>query len=129
MIPAPSERMGMAHILKRSDFPGDGETTWLIGGDTVFIDEGENEPVLPSLRVSVELDRTDEARPRAVSTRLSSARETLPKLVKGGIAPTAGTVPAARVREIAEVMDAAFPKILRAEETGDPVSDLNEALC
>jgi len=96
-----------------------------------LIDEGENEPTpaLPSLRVSVEPDRIDEARPRAVSTRLSLVGETLPKLAECDIAPKADTVPAVRVREIAEVMDAAFPKILRAEETGDPVSDLNEALC
>ena len=57
--------------------------------------------------------------------------KTFPKLAEGDsdIAPKADTVLAVRVREMAEVMDAAFPKMLRAEETGDPVSDLNEALC
>jgi hypothetical protein len=44
------------------------------------------------------------------------------------MAPTAGTMAGARVHEMAEVMDAAFPKILRAEDTGEPVSDLYVAL-
>jgi len=42
------------------------------------------------------------------------------------IAPNIGPVPAAVFREI-DAMDGAFPKILRAEETGDTVSDLYEA--
>jgi hypothetical protein len=93
-----------------------------------LIDEGETEPISSSLRVSVEPDRMDEARPRAISTRLSLAGETFRKLTEGDMVPTAGTMAGARVHEIAEVMDAAFPKILRAEDTGEPVSDLYVAL-
>lgn len=43
------------------------------------------------------------------------------------IAPNIGAVTAAGFREIEE-MDGAFPNMLRAEETGDTVSDLYEAL-
>jgi len=42
------------------------------------------------------------------------------------MAPNIGLVTAAGFREI-DAMDGAFPKILRAEETGDTVSDLYEA--
>lgn len=51
------------------------------------------------------------------------------KLAEGDTALKAGTGAATRVHEIAEVMGTAFSKMLRAEETGDPVSDLYEALC
>lgn len=41
--------------------------------------------------------------------------------------PEVGSVAVACAQEV-EMMDGAFPKILLAEETGDPVSDLYEAL-
>jgi len=92
-----------------------------------LIDEGEIEPALPSLRVSVDTDRRDAARLRTVSTMLALVGETFPKLGEIDMTSKAGAVAAAHVREI-EVMDGALPKILCAEETGDPVSDLYEAL-
>ena len=74
----------------------------------------------------VESDRRDEARLRTVSTRLALG-EPFSKLNEVDVAPNIGAVTAVGLREI-EAMDGAFPKILRAEETGDTVSDLYEAL-
>jgi hypothetical protein len=62
-----------------------------------------------------------------VSTRLALVGEPFSKLNEADVAPNIGAVTAAVFREI-EAMDDAFPKILRAEDTGDPVSDLYEAL-
>lgn len=92
-----------------------------------MIDEGEIEPEILSLRVSLDTARRDEARLRIVSTMLALVGETFPKLGGGDMTSEAGAVTAAHVREI-EVMDGALPKILCAEETGDTVSDLYEAL-
>lgn len=65
-------------------------------------------------------DRTDEARLRAVPTTLSLA-EGITEDVR--MTPGYGTVAATCSPEI-EATDSALPKILCAEETGDPVSDL-----
>ena len=77
--------------------------------------------------MSVEPDRGDEPRLRTVFTRLALAREPFSKLNEVDVAPNIGAVMAAGFHEI-EAMDGAFPKILRAEETGDAVPDLYEAL-
>ena len=79
------------------------------------------------LLVSVEPDRGDEARLRTVSMRLALVGEPFPKPNEVDIAPNIGAVTAPGVRE-REEMDGAFPNMLRAEETGDTVSDLYEAL-
>jgi hypothetical protein len=92
-----------------------------------LIDEGETGPGLPLVRVSVELDRKGEAWRRAVWTGLSSTGETFPKPFVVGTTSDVGGETAACDHE-AEVMDGALPKILRAEETGDAVSDLYGAL-
>jgi len=91
-----------------------------------LIDEGETEPGLPLVRVSVEVDRKGEARRRAVRTGLSLVGETFPRLIAVGMASNVDRVAAACDRD-AEMIDGALPKILCAEETGDPVSDLYEA--
>lgn len=75
----------------------------------------------------VERDRRDEARLRTVSARLGLVVEPFSKLNEVDNASNIGAVTAAGFREI-EAMDGAFPKILSAEETGDTVSDLYEAL-
>jgi hypothetical protein len=69
----------------------------------------------------------DEARLRTVSTRLALVGEPFSKLNEVDMGPNIGPVIAAGFREI-DAMDGAFPNILRAEETGDTVSDLYEAL-
>jgi hypothetical protein len=92
-----------------------------------LIDEGETEPGLTLVRVSVELDRKGEARRRAVRIGLSLAGEAFPKPIAVGMTLNIDGVAAACGREV-EVMDGALPKILRAEETGEPVSDLYDAL-
>jgi hypothetical protein len=92
-------------------------------------DAGEIEPASWSipLLVSVEPDRGDEPRLRTVFTRLALVGEPFSKLNEVDIAPNVGAVTAAEFHEI-EATDGAFPKILRAEETGDAVPDLYEAL-
>jgi hypothetical protein len=92
-----------------------------------LIDEGETEPGLTLVRVSVELDRKGEKWPRAVRIGLSLAGETFLKPMAVGMTSNVGGVAAVCGREV-EVMDGALPKILCAEETGDPVSDLYGAL-
>jgi hypothetical protein len=78
--------------------------------------------------VFVEPDRRDEARLRTVSTRLALVGEPFSKLNEVvDMAPNIGPVTAAGFREM-DAVDGAFPKILRAEETGDTVSDLYDAL-
>jgi hypothetical protein len=93
-----------------------------------LIDVGETEPDFPSLRVSVEPERRDKERLRGVSTGLALDGETFPRSDEVDMIPKAGTLAEASIRE-AEETEGAFPKILRAEETGDLVSDLYEALC
>jgi hypothetical protein len=91
-----------------------------------LIDEGETEQGV-LLVVSVVLDRKGEARPRAVRSGLSLAGETFPKPLAVGITSKVEVDVLASGREM-EVMDDALPKILCAEETGDAVSDLYDAL-
>jgi len=91
-----------------------------------LIDEGEIEPVMSPVRLSVEIDRRDEARLRAFSTRLSFIGETFPRLAEASSPPKVSDAGAACAGEV-EAMDGALSKILRAEEAGDPVSDLYEA--
>ena len=55
------------------------------------------------------------------------AGEPFSKLNEVDIVPNVGAVTAAEFHEI-EATDGAFPKILRADETGDTVPDLYEAL-
>jgi hypothetical protein len=64
----------------------------------------------------VVLDRKGEVRPRAVWTGLPLAGEIFTKSFAVGITSKA------------DVIDNALPKILCAEETGDGVSDLYDAL-
>jgi hypothetical protein len=92
-----------------------------------LIDEGETERGVPLVQVSGVFDRKGEARPRAVRTELSLAGETFPKLFAIGITSKVDVDVLASGRE-ADVMDDALPKILCAEETGDAVSDLYDAL-
>lgn len=92
-----------------------------------MIDEGETGPALPLVRVSVELDRKGEAWRRAVWSQLSSIGGTFSKAVVVGITSNVGGEAAACDRA-ADVVDGALPNILRAEETGDAVSDLYGAL-
>ena len=80
------------------------------------------------VQVLVGLDRKGEVRPRAVRTKLSLAGETFPKPFAVGITSKVDVDVLARGREV-DVMDDALPKILCAEETGDAVSDLYDALC
>ena len=93
-----------------------------------MIDEGETERGVPLAQESVVLDRKDEERPRAVRTGLSLAGEKFPKLFAVGITLKVDVDMLASGREM-DVMDDALPKILCAEETGDAVSDLYDALC
>jgi hypothetical protein len=88
-----------------------------------LIDEGEIEPVLSP----VEIDRRDEARLRTISTRLSFIGETFPRPAEASGPPKVSGAGAACAGEV-EATDGALSKILRAEEAGDPVSDLYEAL-
>jgi hypothetical protein len=90
-----------------------------------LIDEGETERGVPLVQVSVALDRKGEARPRAVRIGLSLAGETFPKPF--GTTSKVDVDVLASGREV-DVMDDALPKILCAEETGDAVSDLYDAL-
>lgn len=92
-----------------------------------MIDAGETGSGLPLVRVSVELDRKGEAWRRAIWSRLSSIGGTFPKTIAVGITSNVGGVAAACDRA-ADVVDGALPNILRAEETGDAVSDLYGAL-
>jgi hypothetical protein len=78
---------------------------------------------VPLVQVSVGLDRKGEAWPIAVRSGLSSAGETFPKPFVVGITSKVDVDVLASGREV-DVMDDALPKILCAEETGDPVSDL-----
>jgi hypothetical protein len=92
-----------------------------------LIDEGETEPGLTLVRVSVELDRKGEKWSWAVWIGLFLAGETFSRPMAVGMTSNVDGVEAACGREV-EVMDGALPKILCAEETGDPVSDLYDAL-
>jgi hypothetical protein len=88
-----------------------------------LIDEGEIEPVLSP----VEIDRRDEARVREMSTKPSFIGEIFPRPAEASGPPTVSSAGAACAGEVDET-DGALSKILRAEEAGDPVSDLYEAL-
>jgi len=87
-----------------------------------LIDEGEIEPVLSP----VEIDRRDEARLRAISTKLSFVGETSPRPAEASSPLKVSGAGEACAGEV-EATDGALSKILRAEEAGDPVSDLYEA--
>jgi len=115
-------------ILKRSRRPGEGNTTWPGGGgDTVLTEARETVRGLcpgPPLRKSEEMDCRDEPRPRALPVRLPFVEETSPKpagCVR--VMSECGIVDVVCSRGI-EVIDAALPKILCAEDTGEIVSDL-----
>jgi hypothetical protein len=110
-----------AHILKRPFWPTDGNTACPGVGDTVLADEdGETAQGLrpgPGIRGTVLKDRIDEARLRTVPTTLSLVEEITEEV---RMVSEDGTVASTSFPSIEVV----FPKILRAEETGDPVSDL-----
>lgn len=91
-----------------------------------MIDVGETERGVPLVQVSVVLDRKGEARPRAVWIGLSLAGKTFPKLFAPGIISNVDVDVLPSGRE--DVMGDALPKILCAEETGDAVWDLYDAL-
>ena len=93
-----------------------------------MIEEGETERGVPLVQISVVLDQKGEARPRAVRTGLPLAGETFPKPFTVGITSKVDTDVLAGGHGV-EVLDGALPKILCAEETGDAVSDLYDALC
>ena len=104
-----------------------GNTTWLGGGETVLAEARENVRGLcpgPPLRSSEEMDCRDKPRPQALPVRLPFVEETSPKLgACVRVMSECGTV--AVVCSLGmEVIDAALPKILCAEDTGEIVSDL-----
>jgi len=75
---------------------------------------------LTPVRVLVGVDRTDDARLRVVSTLSSLVEEIPPRPTEVGPTPKAGNA--------AGDVEVMVPKILRAEETGDSVSDLCAAI-
>ena len=93
-----------------------------------MIDEGETERGASLVQVSVALNRKGEGRPGAVRAGLSLAEETFQKPFAVGITSEVDADVVASGREVDDVMDGALPKILCAEETGDAVSDLYDAL-
>ena len=79
---------------------------------------------------STVLDRKGEARLRVVRIGLSSVGETFPKLFPVGFISKVDVDVLASGHEVDMLMDSgdALPKILCANETGNALSDLDDAL-